>query len=295
MTGIRNILAIFTSMVVLSACASIAPEIEATRNMPSTASNFNKALQAEYAIIAKMEDDEGDTDNAQYFIDKAKMAAQGKKVAPQAIAERSLPGDTVAELEAARQALVDALNATGTIKAPKDAAHAQAMFDCWIEEQHENIQPKDIAACRSPFFTALEKVVRSLTPETMAAKPAPKAAPKPAPLPPVPGPYTVFFAFDSSEVDGTGWATITEAVEKAISAKITRININGHADRSGANAYNLSLSKARIAAVASALVNVGLSLDMITSTPLGEESPIVPTPDGKREAKNRRVDIIFGR
>lgn len=290
MYSIKNVIITFAGMTVLAAC-SIAPEIEATRSMPSKASHFNQSLQFEYSDLAKMEDDEGDIDNAKYFIGKAKMAAEGKKVGPQPTKERSLPGDTGSELEAARIALVAALGATGTQKAPKDSAHAQAMFDCWIEEQSENIQPKDIAECRLAFDKALAAIERALVPAPVVAKPAPM----PTPLPPIPGPYTIFFAFDSSEVDGTGWATITEAVAKAKTAKITRIYLNGHADRSGANTYNMSLSKVRVAAVASALDNAGLSLDMMINSHLGEEFPIVSTPDGKREGKNRRVDIKFQR
>ncbi len=287
MTGIKNVFITLTSVAVLAACTNIAPEIEATRTMPSTASDFNKALQAEYAIIAKMEDDEWDTDNAKYFIDKAKMAAQGKKVVPQPVKERSLPGDTGSELEAARIALVAALGATGTQKAPKDSAHAQAMFDCWIEEQSEDVQPKDIAECRSAFDKALAAVERALVPAPVAAKPAPM---KPTPA----REYVVYFDTDSAKIDTAAETVVRQAVADYKGRKKAKVTVVGHTDTVGDNDYNMTLSDKRADAVSMHLVDMGVSGKIIKKDRQGEASPAVTTGDNKDERKNRRVTIRVG-
>ncbi|MBC8338555.1 MAG: OmpA family protein [Rhodospirillales bacterium] len=280
-------------MVVLAAC-TIDSDIDATQGMASKGSSFNQALHTEYVGLAKMENDEWDLSDSKYFNEKAKMAAQGKTVGPQMIEDRTLPfGKATTDLSAARKALVAALGASGTKKTPKDAARAQAMFDCWMQEQEENIQPEDIAACRSAFEAALKKVQAALAKGSPAKAAKPKR--KRAKAPPVPGPYTVFFAFDSSALDAKAMAVIKEAADTASSAMITRMFLNGNADRSGSSAYNMALSKARVDAVHKALANLGLDPLNTVISPLGEEFPKVPTPDGKREGKNRRVDIKFVR
>ncbi|MBT3305978.1 MAG: OmpA family protein [Alphaproteobacteria bacterium] len=162
-----------------------------------------------------------------------------------------------------------------------------------MEEQEEGFCAADIAACRDGFYAALKRVQAAL------AKPVPVAAPKPEPkpvaLPPIPGPYIVYFAFDSSDLDAKAMTTINEAATDARGAKITKVMLNGHTDRSGANAYNMKLSQSRVDAVTDALVRAGMSRSSVVQSRFGEDVPAVSTPDGKREAKNRRVNITFDR
>jgi len=74
---------------------------------------------------------------------------------------------------------------------------------------------------------------------------------------------------------------------------VTRIELTGHADRSGAPAYNQTLSEKRGAAVRNALVHLGIPAADITVIGKGEASPLVPTADGVREPQNRRVEIVL--
>jgi len=279
MSRIKNIFAVSVGFALLAACSSI--DIEKTRKMPSKGTAFQQALHKEYAELAFMEDDEGDSEDAVYFNNKAMMAAAGNKVDPQKIKARKLPGDSKWELDAARRVLVAELLSGAKERMPAKAAHAQAMFDCWMQEKEENDQPKDIARCRSAFDQALNDLGK----RPMTAAPAPA---------PVPGPYVVFFAFDSSKLDGRAMGVIKEASAAARAANISGMVLNGHADRSGANAYNMRLSQARVDAVSKALSGAGVSGASIESS-LGEDFPVVATPDGQREDKNRRVDIKFRR
>jgi OmpA-OmpF porin, OOP family len=65
----------------------------------------------------------------------------------------------------------------------------------------------------------------------------------------------------------------------------------GHADRAGSDAYNQRLSERRSAAVRDALVQRGIPANEIVTMGRGERDPAVPTPDGVREPRNRRVVI----
>ena len=73
----------------------------------------------------------------------------------------------------------------------------------------------------------------------------------------------------------------------------TRIEVAGHADRSGTPAYNQRLSQRRADAVAAELVARGVSRSEISVTAYGESRPLVPTADGVREPQNRRVEIVL--
>lgn len=66
-----------------------------------------------------------------------------------------------------------------------------------------------------------------------------------------------------------------------------RVSIEGHADSSGAEEYNLLLSYRRAKAVVAVLENSGLSEKRMTVRAAGDSTPIEGLP--RRSAKNRRV------
>ncbi len=274
-------------------------KLETMKKVEPTGTKFEKALYKGYVKLAESEKKEEDWRDAVTFAERAITAASGKPVFAEAIDARDLPKDKVGELTAARNRLVSALIRNGRKKAPGDAAHAQVMFDCWMQEQEENHQPKDIKRCRAGFEEAMAKVDAALK-----RKPKPKAKPKPAPKPapkvaakpmPLPGPYTVFFDFDSAKLTGEAQAIITSAASGAKKAKPKQIVLSGHADRAGPGSYNVKLSERRAEAVASALIEAGVSPALISKAVFGEEQPRVATPDGKPERMNRRVEIVFKR
>lgn len=133
----------------------------------------------------------------------------------------------------------------------------------------------------------------------VAAQPAP--APAPAAVAPAPAPvkakepknFLVFFDFDKSEITPEAQKIIEQAVAYAKAGGMTRVELTGHADRSGSNKYNMALSMRRAKAVQDAMVKLGMNSGAIGLTAKGEEQPLVPTPDGVREPQNRRVEIVL--
>jgi len=277
-------------------------DVESAKARKSQGTAFQQALHMEYVAMAESRRNRFDMNDTGFFLNKANASARGESLQPQRIPARNLPGDKVSELAAARAKLMPHLNpGDATTRMPKVAAKAQAMFDCWMEEQEENLSLERIAACRSAFFAALAKLgpvkmpmaaMPAPTPEPMA-KPAPAPAPmaKAEPQPLSVGPFIVHFDFDSDKLSAEATQTLSKVVATAIEAKSTMVVITGHADRSGANTYNMALSKRRVMAVSSELVKAGMPGDMVDATQYGEERPAVPTPDGQKEAANRRVEI----
>ena len=125
----------------------------------------------------------------------------------------------------------------------------------------------------------------------VAPPPAPMAAP-PAP-PPVARTYLVFFDWDRADLTTRAKEIIAEAAENSRRVQTTRIEVAGHADRSGTPAYNQRLSQRRADNVAAELVRRGVPRTIISVTAYGESRPLVPTADGVREPQNRRVEIVL--
>jgi outer membrane protein OmpA-like peptidoglycan-associated protein len=118
-------------------------------------------------------------------------------------------------------------------------------------------------------------------------------APAPAAVPEVARTYLVFFDWDRADLTERARQIIADAAGAARRVQTTRIEVAGHADRSGTPQYNQRLSQRRADVVASELVKQGIAKEEISVTAFGETKPLVPTADGVREPQNRRVEIVL--
>jgi outer membrane protein OmpA-like peptidoglycan-associated protein len=127
--------------------------------------------------------------------------------------------------------------------------------------------------------------------------PPPVAAappPPPAPLPPAPPrQFVVYFEFDKSDLTPEGAKVVLDAAATYKQTGSARIAVTGYTDLAGTQRYNLALSKRRADTVRSALVRQGVPDGAIAEAWRGKENPAVPTPDGVREPRNRRVEIVL--
>ena len=98
----------------------------------------------------------------------------------------------------------------------------------------------------------------------------------------------------------TGGTVLTEAskpvLKKLFDAVANRqaaeIQVTGHTDRVGSAGNNDKLALKRAQAVAQMLIDRGIKTKRVRAVGRGERVPLVPTKDGKREPKNRRVEVI---
>jgi outer membrane protein OmpA-like peptidoglycan-associated protein len=135
-----------------------------------------------------------------------------------------------------------------------------------------------------------------------AAAPAPKPAPPPPPMakpapPPAPAPqpraFIVFFDWDRANIRPDAQRVLEAAAAYAKERGLVRVNLAGHADRSGPARYNMGLSLRRAQAVRDAFIKLGVAAGNIALVAKGESEPLVATADGVREPRNRRVEIAF--
>lgn len=131
-------------------------------------------------------------------------------------------------------------------------------------------------------------------PPPPAATPVPAAAPATVPPPPAPPrQFTVYFEFDKSDLTPEGAKVVQDAAGSYKETGSARVSVAGYTDLSGTQKYNLALSKRRADTVRAALVRQGVPNDAITESWHGKENPAVPTADGVREPRNRRVEIVI--
>jgi OOP family OmpA-OmpF porin len=282
MNGLAKLVLPLASALVLVGCAGT--ELQKAQEMSPQGSAFNINLYEGYVNLATLEHAEIDYKDSDAFATRAIGAAGDQPVNPEQIGQRDLPDDKVDELGAARRRLVLALSSGAKERMPVEAAHAQVMFDCWMQEQEENFQPEDIARCRHAMLADLEQ---------LEAKPvAMAAAPAPAPAPMAPETFIVYFAFDSTEMTAASKRVLDNAMRASKKMDAKDLAVTGHADRAGPEEYNLGLSLRRASAVLDALVARGADPAKVSLAGRGEAEPLAATADGVREPVNRRVEII---
>lgn len=278
---LKKVLLAATAVGLLSACSSARWDVEGVAATPVQGNAFLKSLHKEYVDLAAAERAEYDWRDTEYFLSKARAAANGDLVLPQPVAERELTEEAAATLSAARDALEGRLEGGAREAKPAAAARAQAGFDCWIQEQEEGHQPADIAACRTMYDEAMK-----------ASEPAPAPAPAPAAAADT-GPFLVFFENASARIDATARTVLGAAAKAYGSAAPVVVVIAGHTDTTGGTQINTLLSQRRAEAVADALSMLGVPQRDMALEAYGEEQLMVKTPDNVVEPRNRRVEIVF--
>ena len=230
-----------------------------------------------------------------------KQAAEGISVLPEPVVDWNIAEDRRGEFDSARARLVAALDFGGRERRPALAARAQARFGCWLEQEEEGWQTSHIAACRHGFWTALWTLEDGIGADVAMEAPAYSARAVPAVLsgedgfgPPEQSAFTVFFAFDSSDLSPEALATLDDIAAAAKTGLTFAVVVDGHADRAGPDGYNIGLSARRAAVVEAALIERGVSARRMAVHAFGELRPRVHTPDDLREPRNRRVEIVIG-
>jgi len=107
-------------------------------------------------------------------------------------------------------------------------------------------------------------------------------------------PDTVLFDFDKSELKPSAKVVLNEIGEVLKKYEGAKIEINGHTDNIGEEAYNRSLSERRAKEVSNYLKeNYEEENLRIRTKGYGESRPIAPNDTEENRQKNRRVEIVI--
>jgi OOP family OmpA-OmpF porin len=280
---IKSVFAV-AALLLLTACTGT--QLQKAEGVAASGNAFDKALHAKYMVLSRTEYAEGDYGDSDFFADRAMATAAGKPPVPQEVSERKMPSNEIGlTLAAARNDLVTLFDAGAKERVPELSAAAQASYECWLQEQEENFQPKDIQACRDEFDGLITAIQNAMAPAKKPMAAPAKPAPAKGAL------FKLYFANDSTTIDQAGRDVIGKAVTHAGNFKPARVVISGYTDSTGSAAHNDALSEKRARVVAAAVELRGVPASQIKARGYGERYQDVRTKDGVAEAKNRRVEI----
>ncbi len=104
-------------------------------------------------------------------------------------------------------------------------------------------------------------------------------------------PSGITFAYDSANVQPQFRPTLDKVADVLRDYDQTYIDVYGHTDSTGSDAYNQGLSERRASAVASALAGRGVQSARIGTRGFGETQPVASNETEEGRAENRRVEI----
>ncbi len=131
-----------------------------------------------------------------------------------------------------------------------------------------------------------------------AAAPAPTPAPAPEPTPEPEAPVAqvvrveldVKFDFDKSVVKPNSYGDVKNLADFMAQYPATNVEVAGHTDSVGPDAYNQKLSQRRADAVKQVLVKDGVAPSRVTAVGYGESRPVADNATEAGRAVNRRVE-----
>lgn len=106
-------------------------------------------------------------------------------------------------------------------------------------------------------------------------------------------PNEVTFAVDQTVLSERAKSVLNSVVLVAKEYDDTRLNVIGYTDSSGSDSYNLRLSQVRASEVAQYITSQNVNGSRVSSTGMGEASPIASNNTAEGRAQNRRVEIVL--
>nr|WP_315824427.1 OmpA family protein [Paraflavitalea speifideiaquila] len=103
----------------------------------------------------------------------------------------------------------------------------------------------------------------------------------------------ILFGFDQSNLSASAEGNLDKLVGVLKENPDTDIEVQGHTDSKGADAYNMGLSERRASSVASYLRNRGVSASRVTTKGYGETAPVASNDTEEGRAQNRRVNFLI--
>ena len=101
----------------------------------------------------------------------------------------------------------------------------------------------------------------------------------------------IFFDFNSDVLKTASYSELGRVLKLLKENRIKKLEISGHSDAVGNDAYNKDLSQRRAQSVYYYFVYQGIDRDRLSAIGFGEEKPIAPNDTDENRSKNRRVEF----
>jgi OOP family OmpA-OmpF porin len=291
---IRNLL-VSILMLFLTSCVNV-EKIKKTR---IEGNDFNAQLAKDYKAFVEQEAVLCDWRDAEHFAKKALMAASNQPTEPeQASFRKDIKGVERVELDEARSKLLVFLSEDNKKTLPNETSSAQFFYDCWVEEQEEGWQTENIKFCKDHHIAAMLQLENQLEEVSPSSYEQPivdnsigvdKSVEVASHIPT----YTLHFDLNRYNIDLENYQILQQAVDTINSNGLSKVDVQGYADRTGTEEYNNWLSNKRAEVVADALVKLGVKRDSLYINSFGKHHLAVETAEGVVERLNRRVVKAF--
>jgi len=111
-------------------------------------------------------------------------------------------------------------------------------------------------------------------------------------LPPPPKSFVLYFREGTTTMIRKSQELLPKIFAEVAARPGADVQVVGHTSTLGSHAYNDALSQKRAREIANLLIGQGLDPKLVRAVGRGERDLLVPTPDGVRNAKNRRVEVM---
>ena len=125
--------------------------------------------------------------------------------------------------------------------------------------------------------------------EPVVQTPPPPPPPKGTKIAEIPGPN---FDFNKATLTPAGKAKVADAARTLKDNPSIHVEVGGHTDSIGSDAYNQKLSERRAHTVAEELEHDGISASRLTERGYGKRKPIADNKTEAGRARNRRVELV---
>lgn len=294
---IKKILLPFFIIMILSACAN---NLDSLKNSDkSKADPYHAALAKNYQELLDNRSSQLTFADRNLFMQKGLRALNGGDISPEAPEKWHIQNSHIHELTWAYKNLSNMVTDEVKRIMPKDSAHLQTLYECWLANQQDAPSSENLKLCRMDYvmesssleqkYVALTRPIESDTSSVNKIKTL-----EPAPVVLASGKsynYTIYFGFNKSNPKNDAKKIIKNVVGLTSQLNKYNVNLSGHTDRTGPIKYNLKLSKRRTDKIAKELVKDGVNKNAITKEYYGEAMPAVLTKHGVANWKNRRVEV----
>lgn len=285
-----RLLLLFMIFTLFSGCTSLDQLKKAERK----GNRFQSILADDYLGFAESLSARYDFIDSLHFARKGLDSANGRYVLPENYNNWRIDDDDIPTVKQAYKYLTKILKTEGVRQAyPENAAQAQFMFDCWMENLEEGWQIEKIKTCREDFYNQLDQLFLAISPVKPMAEqeqmPDSEQKPQKATMS---HSYDINFANGGTKLYKLAQSTIKRIVNDLKGKTNYQITLNGYTDKTGKPKSNMELSKKRAMSVKEALVAAGLDANKITVFGFGQYDVRIPTKQGQPEPRNRMVEAV---
>ncbi len=287
---IRRFAALFALTFTLSGCAYFGSEfmVWQLNKAEPTGSDFSKELTAQYKQRANDSQYKNfNYEQAYRNADRGLDASVGAVVKPYSTDEFSIPENLMGEIVKARIDLDKALNDGGREATPREAALAQAKFDCWVEDASKTWLPELYQECRQEFYTAFKQMT-AMRGEAVDVTGTTIGQPEVADV--NANRFMLFFGTAGAKLTASTAVSLDQVADIIKKRHPKLIRIEGHSDASGSKKSKQAISDKRAIAVSEALIARGVDAKLLETKGWSDRKPLFKT-QSKNVPANRRAEI----